>query len=250
MVRFIVCVIVVIFDFIIMVPIEIVGFIIGLFSKRARNAYMKVMMKMVFRGINFFAGAKVKYIGFEKIPKDTAVLYVANHESFFDVLLTLTDLPGDVCFVAKKSFSKVPIFAQALYLYNTLFIDRDDIKQGLQTILKAIENVKAGMSVFIFPEGTRTRTGKMGEFKEGSMKIAVKSGCPIVPIALSNTGALFEKQFPRVVSRLVVVEFLDPVIPGDYDKNEQKHLGKLCKERIEEARDKNINLYCLPSSDE
>ena len=244
MLRFILCVIVVVFDFIIMIPVEIIGFLIGLISKKARGAYMKVMMEIIFSVVNFLSGARVKYIGFEKIPTDVPVLYVANHESFFDVLLTLTKLPGTICFIAKKSFQKIPIFAQALQLYNTLFIDRDDIKQGLKTILQAIENVKAGMSVFIFPEGTRSRDGKMNEFKEGSMKIAVKSGCPIVPIAISNSAAVFEKHFPRVVASPVVIEILDPVIPSDYDAKQQKHLGKLCRERIEETRDKNLKEYC------
>ena len=234
----------VVFYFIIMVPIEIVGFLIGLISMPARNAYMKFMMKNVFASINFIAGAKVKYLGFEKIPSDAPVLYVANHESFFDVLLTLTHLPGTICFVGKKEFGKVPIFAQALQLYNTLFIDRDDIKQGLKTILKAIENVKAGMSVFIFPEGTRSRDGKMTDFKEGSMKIAVKSGCKIVPIAISNTANVFENHFPKLEAVPVVVEILDPIDPADYDNKEQKHLGKLCKDRIEEARDRNYEDYC------
>ncbi len=244
MIRFIICVIVVIFDFIIMIPIEIIGFLLGLISVRAKNAYMKFMMMVIFSTINFLSGAKVRYIGSEKIPADTAVLYVANHESFFDILLTLVRLPGYVCFIAKKAFAKIPIFTQALMLYNTLFIDRDDIRQGLATILKAISNVKEGMSVFIFPEGTRSRDGKMNEFKEGSLKIATKSGCPIVPIAITNTAMVFEKHFPKLEATPVVIEFLDPIYPSDYDSKEQKHLGKLCKDRIEEARDRNYKEYC------
>ena len=244
MIRFILCLILVIFYFVIMIPVEIIGFIISLFSKSAKDAYMKVMMRIVFFTLNGCAGAKVRYIGSDRIPKDVPVLYVANHESFFDVLLTLTHLPGTICFIAKKSFAKVPIFAQALLLFNTLFIDRDNIKQGLQVILNAIDNVKAGMSVFIFPEGTRSRDGKMNDFKEGSMKIAVKSGCPIVPIAISNSANVFENHFPKLEPVPVTVEFLDPVIPQDYDKMQQKHLGKLCRDRIEEARDRNMEMYC------
>ena len=244
MIRFIICLIVVVLDFIIIIPFEIIGFIIGLFSKQARFSYMRVLMMTVLSVIGFLTGAKVRYIGFEKIPADTPVLYVANHESFFDVIFSLTRLPGRICFIAKRSFEKIPIFAQALQLYDTLFIDRDDIKQGLKTILEAIERVRAGMSVFIFPEGTRSRDGKMNEFKEGSMKIATKSGCPIVPIAISNTANVFENHFPKVAPVPVVIEALDPVMPQDYDAKQQKHLGKLCKERIEEARDRNLELYC------
>ena len=248
MFRFIICLLVVIIDFIVIIPFLIVGFVIGFISKDARNVYMKFLMNIVLSVLNFCAGAKVRYVGFEKIPKDQAVLYVANHESFFDVILTITKLPGMVCFVAKKSFGKIPIFAQALKLYNTLFIDRDDIKQGLKTILAAIENVKNGMSVFIFPEGTRSRAGNMNEFKEGSMKIATKSGCPIVPIAISGTADVFENHFPKVVGAPVVVEVLDPIFPADFDNMQQKHLGKLCKDRIEEVRDKNRAEYCSQQS--
>ncbi|MCR5302641.1 MAG: 1-acyl-sn-glycerol-3-phosphate acyltransferase [Lachnospiraceae bacterium] len=240
MFRFIICMIVVVIDFIVVIPIEIIAFVIGLFSRKARTAFMKVIMKAVFSVINFCSGAKVTYLGFDKIPVDTPVLYVANHQSFFDVLLTLMRLPGTICFVAKKQFRKIPIFAQALMLYNTLFIDRDDVRQGLKTILEAIERVKKGMSIFIFPEGTRSRDGRMNEFKEGSMKIAVKSGCPIVPIAISNTSEVFENHFPKLVAAPVIIEILDPVFPQDFDQKEQKHLGKLCKDRIEEAVNRNM----------
>ena len=244
MFRFIICLLIVIIDFIIVIPFLIIAFVIGLISRDAKDAFMKVLMNVILSVLCFFAGAKVTYIGFEKIPQDRAVLYVANHESFFDVILTITKLPGMVCFIAKKSFGKVPIFAQALKLYNTLFIDRDDVKQGLKTILAAIDNVKNGLSVFIFPEGTRSRDGVMNEFKEGSMKIATKSGCPIVPIAITGTADVFENHFPKVTAAPVVVEILDPIIPSDYDNKQQKHLGKLCKDRIEEARDRNREKYC------
>lgn len=244
MLRFIICVLVVILDFVIMIPIEIVGFIIGLFSKNARNHYMRLMMNMVFSVINFLTGAKVTCLGLDKIPKNEPVLYVANHESFFDVLLVLPRLPGFICFVAKTQFAKIPIFAQALYLYNTLFIDRDDIKQGLKTILQAIENVKTGLSVFIFPEGTRSRNGKMADFKEGSMKISTKSGCRIVPVAITNSADVFEKHFPKVKAANVVIEFLDPIDPASFDKTEQKHLGRKCHDLIEVKRDENFEKYC------
>lgn len=240
MLRSVICLIIVVIDFIVVIPIEIIAFIIGLFSKRARTAFMKVIMMAIFSGINFCSGAKVEYVGFDRIPTDTPVLYVANHQSFFDILLTLPRLPGTICFIAKMQLKKLPIFAQALMLYNTLFIDRDDIRQGLKTILEAIDRVKEGMSVFIFPEGTRSKDGRINEFKEGSMKIAVKSGCPIVPIAISNTAEIFENHFPKMTGAHVMIEVLEPVIPGDYDPKEQKHLGKLCKDRIEEVSLRNL----------
>lgn len=244
MIRFLLLLLVVIIDFIVIIPFEIIGYAIGLVSMKARNKYMKVVMTIILSVLQFLSGAKVRFIGMEKIPQDVAVLYVANHQSFFDVILTITKLPGLVCFVAKKQFKKIPIFYQGLDLYNTLFIDRDNVKEGLKTILEAIERIKGGMSVFIFPEGTRSRDGNMNDFKEGSMKIATKSGCPIVPVAITNTAEVFENHFPKVRGVPVVVEVLDPIYPEDFDKTEQKHLGKLCRDRIEAVRDANYKEYC------
>ena len=244
MIRFLLLLLVVIIDFIVIIPFEIIGYAIGLVSMKARNKYMKVVMTIILSVLQFLSGAKVRFIGMEKIPQDVAVLYVANHQSFFDVILTITKLPGLVCFVAKKQFKKIPIFYQGLDLYNTLFIDRDNVKEGLKTILEAIERIKGGMSVFIFPEGTRSRDGNMNDFKEGSMKIATKSGCPIVPVAITNTAEVFENHFPKVRGVPVVIEVLDPIYPEDFDKTEQKHLGKLCRDRIEVVRDANYKEYC------
>ena len=224
---------------VLMIPIGLAAVTIGIFSLPVRDKIVKVALDVVFGGINLISGAKATFIGLEKIPKDKAVLYVANHLGFFDVLLLAPKLPAITGYVAKQSFKKIPVMAQCMKLTHSFFLDRDDIKQGLKVILAAIEQVKSGISVFIFPEGTRSRDGKMAEFKEGSMKIATKSGCPIVPIAISNTAQIFENHFPLLEPANVIIEVLDPLDPNDFDKTEQKHLGKYCHDMIEEAKKKN-----------
>lgn len=239
MLRFFICVIVVILEFILVIPIMLIGLLIGLFSMKARDRFIKGVLDCFFGMINMVSGARVTYKGLEKIPRDCAVLYVANHASFFDVLLVAPKFPSTTGFVAKKSFEKVPIFAQCMKLSRSLFLDRDDIKQGLKVILAAIEQVKSGISIFIFPEGTRSRTGEMAEFKEGSMKVSVKSGCPIVPIAISNTAQVWENHFPWLEPAKVIIEVLDPIDPEDFDKDAKKHLGKYCHDLIENTKEKN-----------
>ena len=107
-----------------------------------------------------------------------------------------------------------------------LFLDRDNIKEGLKLILKAVEDIKSGVSLFIFPEGTRSKDGNIAEFKEGSLKIATKAGCPIVPVAFSNTSAIFEDHFPFIKAAKVTIEFGKPIYVNELDKEEQKHIGK------------------------
>ena len=112
-------------------------------------------------------------------------------------------------------------------------MDRDDIKQGLQTILSAIEYVKAGISIFIFPEGTRNKTEEpLLPFKSGSFKIATKSGCDIIPVSINNTSAIFEDHFPKIKKAHVIIEYGKPISVTDLSRDELKALPDMVKDNI------------------
>ena len=103
-----------------------------------------------------------------------------------------------------------------------------------------IEYVKQGISICIFPEGTRNKTGnEMLPFKEGSLKIAEKAGCAIIPVALSNTSAIFEDQFPKIKKRHVILEYGKPIYAKDLSKEERKFLGAYTRGMIQKMLDKN-----------
>ncbi|MBE5970924.1 MAG: 1-acyl-sn-glycerol-3-phosphate acyltransferase [Lachnoclostridium sp.] len=181
------------------------------------------------------AGVKVTVKGAENIPTDRAVLYVGNHRSYFDILVGYTTTPGLVGFVAKKEMRKFPILNRWMDNVNCLFLDRQDIKAGLKTILEGIEYVKNGISMWIFPEGTRAR-GKdeldMLPFKEGSLKIAEKSGCPVIPVAMVRTADIFEKHTPRVVPTEVTVYYGKPIYLKELEPEQRKRAGAYTKEVI------------------
>ena len=107
-----------------------------------------------------------------------------------------------------------------------LFLNRNDMKEGLKTILQAISYVKNGISICIFPEGTRNDGEELSllPFHSGSFKIAEKSGCAIVPISLNNTAAIFENQLPRIKRAHVILEYEKQVYTQDLDKDTRKHL--------------------------
>ena len=136
-------------------------------------------------------------IGFENIP-DEPVLFIGNHRSFFDILLTYSRCPRLTGYVAKKEMEKIPLLSTWMRFVYCLFLDRKNPKEGLKTILQAIDYVKQGISICIFPEGTRNKGEELSmlPFKEGAFKIATKTGCAIVPISMNNTAAIFENQFP------------------------------------------------------
>ena len=144
----------------------------------ARDRESLKIVQFMFRLILKIAGVEVTVKGAENIPKDQAVLYVGNHRSYFDILVGYTTVPGLMGFVAKKEMLRYPFLRSWMKNVNCLFLDRENIKEGLKTILEGIDHVKNGISVWIFPEGTRNRNEDLREllpFKEGSHKIAEKT---------------------------------------------------------------------------
>ena len=139
---------------------------------------------------------------------------------------------------------KFPILNLWMKRVHCLFLDRDNIKEGLKTILAAIEKIKAGISIFIFPEGTRNKVpGTFLEFKGGSFKIAEKSGCPIIPVSIVNMSAIFEDHLPRVKKTRVVIEYGEPIYIKDLEKEDQKHVNTYVQNVIMETYQRNKEKY-------
>lgn len=245
MIRFIVICIIVVGYLILSIPLLLIEWVIGKINPRAKDISSLRIIQTVFRLILKIAGVTVTVIGQENIPRDTPVLYIGNHRSFFDILLTYIRCPDLTGYVAKAEMRKIPLLSDWMRYLHCLFLDRKDIKKGLKTILEGVEKIRSGISICIFPEGTRNRNEDELEllpFHEGSFKLATKTNCPIVPIALNNTVSIFEKQFPRVKKTHVVIEYCTPVIPGQLAKEDRKFIGQYCRNIIRETLKKNQEL--------
>ena len=242
MIRFILVCIVVIGYLILSIPILLVEWIIGKFSPMTKDVSSLRIIQAVFRFILWITGAKVTVIGEETVPKDTPVLYIGNHRSYFDILLTYSRCPIRTGYIAKKEMEKIPLLSTWMRYLHCLFLDRKDIKKGLKTILSGIELIKSGISVCIFPEGTRNRNEsdlELLEFHEGSFRLATKTDCLIVPIAMNNTVSIFEKQFPKIRKNHVVLEYCKPFRPSELSKEDQKHIGEYTRTLKHETLKKN-----------
>lgn len=212
--------------------------LIGKFAPHTADLCQLRIIQFILKGVGFLSGAQVTWIGEENIPKDEAVLYVANHRSMVDIVLTYTKCPGLTGFIAKNSIEKVPALRAWMKRLHCQFLDRDDIKQGLKVILSAIEKVKNGISIFIFPEGTRNRdksdSTSILPFKDGSFKIAQKSGCKIVPVAITGTNRIFEDQFPWAKKGKVIIEYGTPITFSELSPEDQKHVGLYFQNQIQQ----------------
>ena len=201
------------------------------------------IVQWAFKCMLFIAGTKTIVIGEEHVPKDQPVLYIPNHRSYFDILLLYSRVPGLTGFVSKDSMKKFYLLRDWMKKLYCLFLNRENPREGLKTILQGIENINNGISMCIFPEGTRNKMdGEMLPFKEGSMKMAEKTGCLVIPVALSNTAEIFENHMPWIRSCKVVIEYGAPIDPKTLSRQEQKHLGAMCRDKIQEMLDKNQSL--------
>jgi len=138
------------------------------------------------------AGARVKVTGAENVPTDRTVLFVGNHQGNFDIPILLGYIDKPKAFVAKIELLKLPMIRTWMKHMNCVFMDRNDMRQSLKVMNEATEYLRQGYSTVIFPEGTRSKGEAMGEFKPGSLRIAVKAGVPIVPVTIKGSYRLME----------------------------------------------------------
>ena len=225
------------------IPVLGIEWIISKFNRKAADISQLRMVQWAFRVILFICGTKVTVIGEENVPKDEAVLYIGNHKSYFDIIITYARCPGLTGYVAKNDMAKVPLLSLWMKRLYCLFINRDDVKEALKTILAGIDHIKNGISMCIFPEGTRNKTDDlMLPFKEGSFKMAEKTGCAIVPMAITGSADILENHFPKVKATHVILEYGKPIYPNELDKETKKKIGAHCQGVIEEMLVKNEKL--------
>ena len=208
-------------------PLMLVLYLVGRVKPKTAELIMLRIVQRAFRVVTAIAGTDVTVLGAEKIPGDEPVLYVGNHQSFFDIVIGYSRVPGITGFVAKDNLKKVPLLNLNMMFLHCLFLDREDIRQGLETIKTAISYVKDdARSIFIFPEGTRNKGPELPlmDFHRGSFKIAQRTGCRIVPVSFNNTAEILERHFPKLRRAKVVVEFGDPVLYRDLTREEQKQI--------------------------
>ena len=144
-------------------------------------------------------------------------------------------VPGLTGFVAKKEMEAIPLLRTWMRQINCLFLDRDNIKEGLKTILEGIEKIKSGISIWIFPEGTRNENEDMLElleFHEGSLKMAQKSGCAIIPVAITGTAEVLEQHFPWIRPNHIIIRYGEPIYIKDLPAQQKKFPGAYTREVI------------------
>jgi 1-acyl-sn-glycerol-3-phosphate acyltransferase len=186
------------------------------------------------KGVLFFVravGVRVRVRGLERIPRGVC-LFVANHTSSADAPAVVGAIPRRIAILLKESLFKWPIVGQVFLSAHFIPVNRSVRESALASVEKATEALKAGQSLLIYPEGTRSPDGRLQEFKKGAVVMAIKAGVPIVPMACSGAHRIMEKRSLVIHAGEIVVEFLDPIDTSAYSLEQRDILNEKVREAL------------------
>ena len=164
----------------------------GLF--RARRGYFDWVHRNWGRIMLGLAGVGVEVEGMERLKPDTALILAANHQSWFDIVAVFASLPVSLRFVAKKEISRIPLFAQAIRSAGHVYVDRQNRAQAVAAMRDAgVRMREQGLSMALFPEGTRSPDGRLLPFKKGSFVLAIETGNTLLPVAIDGGRLIMPK---------------------------------------------------------
>lgn len=175
-----------------------------------RDRLVDIEAKKWAKSLVSLSGADVTVIGEENVPEG-AVLFVSNHQGNFDIPLMLGFIKKPKGFIAKVEINKMFIIRKWMKYLDCIFIDRNDIRQSVKAISGGAKALKAGASMVIFPEGTRSPDGKLLEFKAGSMKLATKSKVPVIPVTINGSKDIMPKGSKIIRPAKVTIKISKPI---------------------------------------
>lgn len=189
------------------------------------------------------AGVEVTTVGKENIPAGRPCVFVANHRGYYDIPLMLTQLDGPHPLLSKAEADRIPLVRGWMRLLHCVFVDRADTRASMTALHQAVDLVKKGYSMVVFPEGTRYKgeEGGIGEFKGGAFRIATKNGAPIVPVAISGSRAIMEANHMLMCPGRVTVRILSPIETAGLSRAEIAELPQKTAGLIRANLDANLN---------
>ncbi|HOJ52187.1 MAG TPA: lysophospholipid acyltransferase family protein [Syntrophales bacterium] len=168
------------------------------------------------RIILFLSGVKVEVKGVENVLSDRPQIFMSNHQSGFDIFIVLAFVPGQFRWIAKKELFRIPVFSQAMKTAGYIEIDRQNHEKAMESLKIAAQKIREGKSVMSFPEGTRSRDGRIKAFKQGMFHLALQAGVPIVPITIIGASEIMPKRKLRINPGKITMVIDKPIDVSPY----------------------------------
>lgn len=175
---------------------------------------------------------KVKVIGEKNLLRGKPQILMANHQSDFDILISLAHIPIQFRWIAKKELFAIPVFGAAMRNAGYIEIDRSNHEKAMQSIDEAVLRIRSGKSIMTFPEGTRSRDGEIKAFKQGAFHLAIKSGVPIVPVSIIGSGQIMPKRSLRIKPGLIKMVIGKPIEVTNFDIEKRHELIGIVRNEI------------------
>jgi len=185
--------------------------LISILIDRSFKSY-HYLSKIFAGGTLFISGVKVKIFGLENIDEKATYVFVSNHASQFDITVLQWGVPNRLAMIFKKELSKIPVFGWQLKLGPNIMVDRKSPESGVKSIEEAKDLMRTkGISVLVFPEGTRSKTGELLPFKRGAFHLAAKVGYPIVPVTIIDSDKIMPKGTFKLRRGIIKLIFDKPI---------------------------------------
>ncbi len=187
---------------------------------------VRLLYRVVVRGIVPWgvraAGIRVEVSGRENIPAGVSCIYLSNHVSNLDPPVLIPELPGQCSVLLKKELMRIPLLGTAMRMAKFVPVERGNVREAAQrSVAAASDALKSGLNMLVFAEGTRSQDGRLAPFKRGTFYLAMETGAPIVPIAISGTQTMMRKHSAAIVPGVAKIQFLPAIYPGDFETREE-----------------------------
>ncbi|MDQ1330685.1 MAG: 1-acyl-sn-glycerol-3-phosphate acyltransferase [Thermodesulfobacteriota bacterium] len=180
---------------------------------------------------------EVTVTGLSNIDPAKSYVYMSNHQSNYDIPVLLGHLPVQFRWLAKIELFRIPLFGYAMKRAGYICIDRSNRESAFESLKKAAGIIRDGVSVMIFPEGTRSRDGNIGSFKKGGFVLAIESGVPILPVIIRGTFSVMPKSRLLIKPGKVTLEILKPVETTGFTRETKdalmEKIGNIMREHVE-----------------
>jgi 1-acyl-sn-glycerol-3-phosphate acyltransferase len=211
---------------------------------RVANLWAKILLLM--------CDIKVKVIGKENLLLGKPQIFMANHQSDFDILIALAYIPVQFRWIAKKELFNIPFFGAAMRSAGYIEIDRHNQEKAMQSLDEAALRIRKGKSIMTFPEGTRSRDGEIKAFKQGAFHLAINSGVSIVPVSIIGSGRIMPKRSVKIKSGQIKLVIGEPIEVKSFDIEKRFELIKKVRDSIIKNYDNmqemgNLNIKDLES---
>lgn len=207
------------------------AFLLSLFDKTGSTIHSYAAVPWA-RLILWVCGINVRVKGKENMHTQLPRIYMTNHQSYFDIFALLAHVPVDFKFIMKQELMRIPLLGFTMRKAGYIGIEREDPRKAVQSIKEAAEKIRNGASVVIFPEGTRSIDGRLQPFRRGGFNLALKSGCDIVPVAISNSYRIVPKGSLKINKGSFDIHIGRPISVKGYDRRNISQLMDQVKNAV------------------